>query len=210
MLRGKHSMILWLHLSPLVSLGPWTVNFTSASLFCLCVCVCVCVCVSFLGWSQIARGSWLGNSLSHPNFPAMSPTQIRIWRELSTHWKRPWCWERLKAGGEVGDRGWDGWMASPIQWTWVWANFGRYSRTGKSGVLQFMELQSQTQLSDLNNRLWWNSFSLGHIFLGNKLLSYIAKGLFFLPLLEAEGDFSPITENLVELPEVKTHKTQGD
>ena len=39
-----------------------------------------------------------------------------------THWKRPWCWERVKAGGEVDDRGWDGWMASPTQWTWVWGN----------------------------------------------------------------------------------------
>ena len=39
--------------------------------------------------------------------------------------KRPWCWERLKARGEGDDRGWDGWMASPIQWTWVWANSGR-------------------------------------------------------------------------------------
>ena len=33
--------------------------------------------------------------------------------------ERPWCWERLKAGGEGDDRGWDGWMASPTQWTWV-------------------------------------------------------------------------------------------
>ena len=40
--------------------------------------------------------------------------------EKLTHWKRPWCWKRLKAGGEGDDRGWDGWMASPIQWTWVW------------------------------------------------------------------------------------------
>ena len=38
--------------------------------------------------------------------------------------KRPWCWERLKAGGEGDGRGWDGWMASPTQWTWVWANSG--------------------------------------------------------------------------------------
>ena len=35
------------------------------------------------------------------------------------------CWERLRAGGEGGDRGWDGWMALPAQWTWVWANSGR-------------------------------------------------------------------------------------
>ena len=39
-----------------------------------------------------------------------------------SHWKRPWCWERLKAGGGGDDRGWDGWMASPTQWTWVWAS----------------------------------------------------------------------------------------
>ena len=41
--------------------------------------------------------------------------------EELTHWKRPWCWESLKAGGEGDNRGWDGWMASPTQWTWVWA-----------------------------------------------------------------------------------------
>ena len=39
-----------------------------------------------------------------------------------THWKRPWCWEGLGAGGEGDDRGWDGWMASPTRWTWVWVN----------------------------------------------------------------------------------------
>ena len=59
-----------------------------------------------------------------------------------THWKRPWCWERLKAGGERDNRGWwDGWMASPTQWTWVWASSGRWWRTGKPGVLQSMGLQ---------------------------------------------------------------------
>ena len=41
-----------------------------------------------------------------------------------THWKRPWCWERLKAGGEGVDRGWDGWVASSVWWTWVWASSG--------------------------------------------------------------------------------------
>ena len=47
------------------------------------------------------------------------------WCEELTHWKRPWCWERLKAWGEGDDRGWDGWMASSTQWTWVWANSRR-------------------------------------------------------------------------------------
>ena len=37
-------------------------------------------------------------------------------------WKRPWCWERLKAGGEGDDSGCAGWMASPTQWTWVWVH----------------------------------------------------------------------------------------
>ena len=46
------------------------------------------------------------------------------------HWKRPWCWERLKAGGEGDNRGWDGWMASPTQWTWVWASSGVGDRQG--------------------------------------------------------------------------------
>ena len=42
-----------------------------------------------------------------------------------TYWKRPWCWERLKAGGEGDNRGQDGWVASPTQWTWVWASSER-------------------------------------------------------------------------------------
>ena len=47
---------------------------------------------------------------------------LATWCEELTHWKRPWCWERLKVRGEGHDRGWDGWMASPAQWTWVWVN----------------------------------------------------------------------------------------
>ena len=63
------------------------------------------------------------------------------WCEELTHWKRPWCWERLKARGEGDDRGWDGWMASPTQWTWIWASSGRWWWTGKPCVLQSMGLQ---------------------------------------------------------------------
>ena len=47
---------------------------------------------------------------------------LATWCKELTHWKRPWCWERLRVGGEGDDRGWDGWMASPTQWTWVWVN----------------------------------------------------------------------------------------
>ena len=54
-------------------------------------------------------------------------------------WKiSPWCWERLKAGGEGDDRGWDGWMASLTQWTWVWVNSRSWWWIGKPGVLQSM------------------------------------------------------------------------
>ena len=57
-----------------------------------------------------------------------SPTSA-TWCEEPTHWKRPWCWGRLTTEGEGGDRGWDGWMASLTQWTWVWANSRRCWRT---------------------------------------------------------------------------------
>ena len=58
--------------------------------------------------------------------------------EELTHWKRLWCWEGLGAGEEGDDRGWDGRMASPTQWTWVWVNSRSWWWTGRLGVLQFM------------------------------------------------------------------------
>ena len=66
---------------------------------------------------------------------------LAIWYKELIHWKRPRCWEKLKAGGEGGDRGWNDWMASPTQWTWVWASCGSWWWTGKPGVLQSMGLQ---------------------------------------------------------------------
>ena len=61
--------------------------------------------------------------------------------EELTHWKRPWCWEGLRAGGDGDDWGWDGWMASPTQWTWVWVNSGSWWWTGRPGMLRFMGSQ---------------------------------------------------------------------
>ena len=69
-------------------------------------------------------------------FPCPCP-----WYKKTTHWKRLWCCERLRAGGERDNRGWDGWMASPTHWTWVRANSRREWRTGKPGVLQSMGSQ---------------------------------------------------------------------
>ena len=53
-----------------------------------------------------------------------SSNSLATWCQEPTHRKRPWCWQRLKTGGEGEDRGWDGWMASPTRWTWVWVNQG--------------------------------------------------------------------------------------
>ena len=66
---------------------------------------------------------------------------LATWCEKLTHLKRPWCWERLRAGGEGDDRGWDGWMASLTQRTWVWVNFGSWWWTGRPDMLQCMGLQ---------------------------------------------------------------------
>ena len=50
---------------------------------------------------------------------AEAPNTLTTWCDELPHWKRPWCWERLKTGGEGNNRGWDGWMTSPTQWTWM-------------------------------------------------------------------------------------------
>ena len=74
------------------------------------------------------------------------PITLATWWEQLIHWKRPWCWERLRARGEEGNRRWDGWMASLIQATWTWANSRRQWGTGKPGMLQSLRLQKITWL----------------------------------------------------------------
>ena len=66
---------------------------------------------------------------------------MATWCKEVTHLKRPWCWERLKAGGEEDDTGCDVWMASPNRWTWIWSSSGNWWWTGKPGMLQPMGLQ---------------------------------------------------------------------
>ena len=70
-----------------------------------------------------------------------SSNTLAIWCKELIYWKRPLCWERLRAGGEGDNRGWDGWMASRTQWTWVWASSGSWWWTGKPGMLQSMGSQ---------------------------------------------------------------------
>ena len=82
--------------------------------------------------------SWIFNGRTD----AESETPV-IWPPGGKNWLivKDWCWERLKAGGEGDDRGWDGWMASLIQWTWVWVTSGSWWRKGKPGMLQSMGSQ---------------------------------------------------------------------
>ena len=96
---------------------------------------------------------------------------LAIWCEELTHLKRPWCWERLRAGKEGDDRGWDGWMASLTQWTWVWINSGSWWWTGRPGVLQSTGLQRvrrdwATELTDwLNDSLF--------VFIAHSSMSFV-------------------------------------
>ena len=83
---------------------------------------------------------------------------LATWCEELTHLKRLSCWERLKAGGEGDDRGWDVRMASLIQWTWVWASSGCWWWTGNPGVLQSMGLQRGRH--DWATELNWNWITL--------------------------------------------------
>jgi len=61
---------------------------------------------------------------------------LATWCEDPTHWKRSWYRERLRAGGDRGNKKWDGWMASLSQWTWVWVNSGRWWWTGAGASRQ--------------------------------------------------------------------------
>ena len=91
--------------------------------------------------------SWIFNRRTDAEAEGSSNT-LPIWWEEMIQWKRPWCWERLKAG-EGDDRGWGGWIASPTWWTWVWVRSRSWWWTGKPGVAAIHGVtKSQTRLSD--------------------------------------------------------------
>ena len=105
-------------------------------------------------WRRLLRVPWTARRSNQSTLKEISPEysleglmlklKLQYFGHLMlelTHWKRPWCWERLRAGGEGDDRGWDGWMASPTQWTWIWVSSGSWWRTGKPRMLQSMGLQ---------------------------------------------------------------------
>ena len=104
-----------------------------------------------------------------------------------THWKRPWCWERLKAGGEGDDRGWGSWMASLTQWTWVWASSGSWWWTGRPGMLKSMGSQRVghdwvTELTDWRRAQCSLCFLLKNIFKDDIVKRVVFK-IFNLPSL---------------------------
>ena len=98
----------------------------------------LCICYFISQWNLFERWG-NGDSVVIRNLHKI----IQI--EKLTHLKRPRCWERLKAGGEADDRGWDGWVASLTQWTWLWVSSKSWWCTGKPEVHGVAK--SQTRLS---------------------------------------------------------------
>ena len=103
-------------------------------------------------WRRLLRVPWTSRRSNQSILKEISPeysleelmlkqssNTLATRRKELIHWKRPWCWEMLKAEGD--NRGWDGWMASLTGWTWVSASSGSWWCTGKPGVLQSMGLQ---------------------------------------------------------------------
>ena len=93
-----------------------------------------------------------------------SSNTLATWCKELTHWKRLWCWERLKAAGEGDDRGWDGWMASLTWWTWVWASSRSWWWIGRPGMLQSMG-SPRVGYDWVTELKKWNWKSLSHVWL---------------------------------------------
>ena len=105
-------------------------------------------------WRRLLRIPWTAGRPNQSILKEISPVcsleglmlklklqYLATWCEELTHLKRPWCWERLKIGGEGDDRECDGWMASLTQWAWFWVNSSSWWWTGGSCVLQSMGSQ---------------------------------------------------------------------
>ena len=86
-------------------------------------------------WRRLLRVPWIARRSNQSILKEISPEYslqgvmlklklqiLATWFKEPTHWKSPSCWERLKAGREGDDRGWDRWIASLTRWTWIWVN----------------------------------------------------------------------------------------
>ena len=113
-----------------------------------------CSLIKLWYWRRLLRVPWTARRSNQSILKEINPEYsleglmlklklqyLATWCEELTHWKRPQCWEILKAGEKGDDRGWDGWMASPTRWTWDWASSSSWWWTGRPGVLQSMGSQ---------------------------------------------------------------------
>ena len=116
-------------------------------------------------WRRLLRVPWTERKSNQSILKDMQPwihwrdwcwswnsNTLATWCKESTHWKRPWCQDRLKAGGERGNRGWDGWLAS-TQWTWVWANSRRQRSLACYSPWVHKELDMTERLNNSNNHM---------------------------------------------------------
>ena len=116
-------------------------------------------------WRRLLRVPWTARRSNQSILKEISPeysleglmlklklNTLSTWCKELTPWKRPWCWERLKVG-EGDNRGWDGWMASSTQRTWVWVNSSSWWWTGKPSMLHSMV--SQRVRHDWATKLSW-------------------------------------------------------
>ena len=124
-------------------------------------------------WRRLLRVPWTARRSNQSILKEISPgcswkvwcwswnsNTLATWCEELAHWKRPWCWVRLRAGREGDDREWDGWMASLTQWTWVWVGSRSWCWTGRPGMLRFMGSQrvghdwvTELNWTELNKRM---------------------------------------------------------
>jgi len=133
------------------------------------------------GWRRLLRVSWTARRSNLSILKEISPEysleglMLRLklpilghlmWRtdslDAGKDWERPWCWERLQAGGEGDNRGWDGWMAPLTEWKWVWPSSRSWWWTGKPGVLQSMGSQRVRQ--DWVTKLNWFLYFFSNIY----------------------------------------------
>ena len=114
-------------------------------------------------WRRLLRVSWTARRSNQSILKEISPEysleglilklKLQYFGYLmrrADSFKRPWYWEKLRARGEGDDRGWNSWMASLTQWTWVWVSSGSWWWTGKPGVLQSIGLQRADMIERLN------------------------------------------------------------
>ena len=147
-------------------------------------------------WRRLLRVPWTATRSNQSILKEISPEysleglmlKVKLLAtrcEELTHWKRPRCWERLKAGGEGDDRGWVGWMASLTRWTWVWASSGVWWWTGKPGMLKSMGSQriGHDRVTELNWTEIAPSKATSQLILSPKYVSVSETGSTWLRLL---------------------------